>query len=371
MTTRIDVAIVGGGTAGCATALGLCRLGHSCLVIERSDQAQERIGETLPPAVRRPLAALGLWDAFLEAGPLPSTAIRAVWGDAEPRDREFIFDPYGCGWHVDRCRFDAMLATQAEAAGTDVRRQARLLDAGVDAQGAWALGVAATDAGREVFHSRFVVDATGRASSFARRQGATRESYDQLMGIVARYRPVDSPRAEAGVMLLEAVESGWWYGAPLPDGGLVVTLMTDRDLRPRTAGVGATRAFELSLMEAGQVAESVRRFALEGPPRPTAAHSACLEPVCGARWLAVGDAAASYDPLCGQGITRALAAGMQAAGAISAHLAGDATALREYQAGVLADFGQYLALRDAYYSRETRWPESPFWRRRHPERQPA
>ncbi|WP_372524305.1 NAD(P)/FAD-dependent oxidoreductase [Piscinibacter sp.] len=359
-----DVAIIGAGPAGCATALALRRLGRSCLVVERSHPTQVRIGETLPPAARRPLAALGAWDSFLAAAHLPSVAIRSTWGSAETRERDFIFDPYGNGWHLDRGRFDAMLAEQAQAAGADLRRPARLLRASADTPGAWTLHVA-TGAACDVFRSRFVVDATGRAASFARQQGATRTAHDHLIGVVARYRPTTSQAVEAGFMLLEATRGGWWYGAPLPDARLVMTLMTDHDLHAR-----GVREFEASLMQTEHAARRVQGFALEGRPRPTPAHSACLAPVCGAQWLAVGDAAVSCDPLSGQGIMKALDMGMLAGRTISSHLAGDATAMRDYQAKVRSDFERYLAMRDAYYSSETRWADSPFWRRRLFARQP-
>ncbi len=351
----IDVAIVGAGPAGCATALALRQRGHSCLLVERARDAPARVGETLPPAACRPLAALGVWDSFIASAHLPSVAIRSAWGSSETHEREFIYDPYGNGWHLDRARFDALLLAQAQAAGAELRCPARLFGAELGTNGVWTLRVEG-----DAVHASVVVDASGRAASFARRQGAERSTHDRLLGVVARYRPRTRQRADAGVMLLEASEHGWWYGAPLPDGELVMSYMTDPDLHAR-----GVRGFESAMAHTEHAARYVQGCALADPPRPAPADSACLRPVCGARWLAVGDAAASYDPLSGQGIVKALASGMRAAQAISARLAGDAAALRDYEAQVVADFERAMALRQAYYAHETRWPESPFWRRRH------
>lgn len=351
----VDVAIVGAGPAGCATAMALRQHGHRCLLLERGGDAPTRVGETLPPAAYRPLAALGVWDDFVASTPLPSVAIRSVWGRSEPQEREFIYDPYGTGWHLDRARFDAMLREQAKKAGAVLRQPAQLHSAELDRHGIWALRIAG-----DVLSARFVVDASGRAASFARRQGALRTASDRLIGVVARYRLRTPQRVEAGVMLLEAAQHGWWYGARLPDAQLVISYMTDPELIPR-----GVREFESVLSQTEQVARVAEGHVLDRPPHPVPAETACLWPVCGNGWLAVGDAAASYDPLSGQGIFKALSEGRLAADAISANLAGDAAALKNYGAKVCADFKRALALRSAYYAQERRWPESIFWRRRH------
>ena len=73
-TTPIDVAVVGGGPAGAATAWPwLARLHGDGPGTLRYDAF--RIGETLPPAVKRPLMELGVWDRFLATGTLESPGI--------------------------------------------------------------------------------------------------------------------------------------------------------------------------------------------------------------------------------------------------------------------------------------------------------
>jgi flavin-dependent dehydrogenase len=81
----------------------------------------------------------------------------------------------------------------------------------------------------------------------------------------------------------------------------------------------------------------------------------------GARWLAVGDAAVACDPLWGQGIVSALASGQSAAQALT----GRPEALTEFAFAAQRRFDDYLRLRTYYYRRETRWPHSVFWARRH------
>jgi hypothetical protein len=55
-------------------------------------------------------------------------------GRREIEQRPSILDPYGCGWHIDRLAFDALLVKAAQSAGSgrrvDRRRRARCLPRG-------------------------------------------------------------------------------------------------------------------------------------------------------------------------------------------------------------------------------------------------
>jgi 2-polyprenyl-6-methoxyphenol hydroxylase-like FAD-dependent oxidoreductase len=86
----------------------------------------------------------------------------------------------------------------------------------------------------------------------------------------------------------------------------------------------------------------------------------------------VGDAASCYDPICSQGIYKALQDGLQAADAIADSLStGDPSGLKRFAASVKARFAEYRANRDYLYGQERRWPLEPFWKRRLAARQPV
>ena len=72
--------ILGGGPAGTACAIALANAGRAVTLLDRSSYDSPRVGEALPPEVRRPLSELGVWDRFLACGPLPSPGITAAWG---------------------------------------------------------------------------------------------------------------------------------------------------------------------------------------------------------------------------------------------------------------------------------------------------
>ncbi len=138
----VDVAVIGGGPAGCATALTLARLGRSVLVVEQTDYAKARPGEILPPAVRNLLIKLGVWEKFIAGNHLPSAGMQSVWGRNEVHENHFIFNPHGTGWHLDRGRFDVMLADATQDVGCEVLRESKVISILASNSGDWRIEIA-------------------------------------------------------------------------------------------------------------------------------------------------------------------------------------------------------------------------------------
>ncbi len=185
-------------------------------MIERSGYADTRVGETLPPSIRKLLVDLRVWDEFVAGNHSPSFAIHSAWGQPDLYANDFIFNPYGRGWHVDRARFDAMLARKVEHAGAKLYRRAQLMSCAEDGTGTWDIEFA-RKGGRKRLRAKFVVDATGRKSLLACRQGAKRITCDRLIGAVCFFS-CGSPQSHLdNDTLVEASEDGWWYSAALPD----------------------------------------------------------------------------------------------------------------------------------------------------------
>jgi len=99
---RVTALIIGGGPAGSAAALTLALAGASVLVIDRSADGGKKVGESLPPSGGLLLRDMGLWDRFFSCGHLPSYGNRSAWGSPDLDNYDFIFEPSGVGWHLDR-----------------------------------------------------------------------------------------------------------------------------------------------------------------------------------------------------------------------------------------------------------------------------
>ena len=346
-----DVAIVGAGVAGCALALVLARRGCSVALLEREPADGLRVGEHLAPDGRAALERLGLGAAFAADAHLPCSVVAAAWGQAEPAERDYLFNAFGPGWNLDRARFERMLTDAVQRAGARLWRPARLR-ALQRAAGGWQLAIEHGGAPRHLM-ATMLVDASGRAAVVARRLGSRRLRVDRLVARVGWYRtPAGSPRPAR--LLVEAVADGWWYTAPLPGSRLVAACLGDR-----RAGTAVPPHVRASLRGCRQIAGAV-----------CAAHSGRTVPVAGDGWLAIGDAATAFDPLSSRGMAHALDAGQRAAAIVARALEGDPAALAAYAAAVDAEWLAYLGERLMIYRQETRWRDAPFWqsRRRGPHR---
>lgn len=362
MTERFDVVVVGGGPAGAATAIALAGAGRSVVVLERSHYDRIRIGETLPPVARTPLASVGAWHRFVQQEHAPSPATVSVWGKQDIDENHFIFNPHGHGWHLDRRRFDEMLASVAADCGASVRLGSRMTACRPAVSGGSEVEYIR---GGTVFRLRaeFLVDATGRASLVARRQGARRIYFDRLIGVMGIFSASSPKLVEDYRTLVEAVADGWWYSAWLPQSLIVIAYMTDADLIPKNPQqLGAH--WRSRLDRAAHTHSRVRGLTFEAPLRVMSARSEMLDCIAGPNWLATGDAAVSVDPLSSQGIVYALQSGLAAARAIEECRGGSHFALAELSRSTRVSFDRYWHMRRMHYSRERRWPDSVFWRRR-------
>ncbi len=354
MTHRTHIAIIGGGPAGASVALRLARAGLRTAVIHRGGPRRAGYGETLPPAARTSLEGLGLWSEFAAAGHMPFFGNCSCWGSDILHEHDFLYQPHDAGWRIDRGAFDAMLAQAAREAGAEWFEPASIVEVEQRDSRGWRLTLANIS-----IEAELVIDASGRASSFARSLGVERRSHDRLIGIGA---VVDTAPAFSDTRtLVESSAEGWWYSGIVPGGGIAVVFFTDSDLA--VARRAATIQGWRDLLK--QTVHTSQRVA-DGAPalRTMAANSSTLVRCTGDRWLAVGDAAAAYDPLSSQGIFMALAASELAAHAAARFLSGDHHALEKYRRAVERAFANYLHNRRAFYGVERRWVDFEFWRRR-------
>lgn len=353
------VAIIGGGPAGSACALTLAQQGvRDVLMVEAGDYSAFRIGESLPPSANRLLHALGLTSAFLEQAHAPCHGSCSYWGSDRRGYNDALMNPLGHGWHLDRARFNRLLAEQAQQRGAALLVGASLVASSPAAAGGYDLQLMAGQQPLRV-QADCVVDASGARAVFARQRGSRKIESQPLVCLAMRFAAADA--VTSGLTHLEAVEHGWWYGAQLPDGSLLLSFNSDA-ATVKEYRLQQPERWLAWLAAAPNTAALVRErvpLAMEVLSFP--APSYCLDLLHGDDWLAIGDAAAAYDPVTSQGMVKAIGNGVAAAEAIAGGM------LEACANAIGADYRRYLVMRQAYYNWEQRWPSSLFWRLMHPQ----
>lgn len=114
MLQRIN--ILGGGPAGSAAALGALREGARVRVIEKSRLPRHKVcGEFFSPEIGPELERLGVWSAFMAAG--PASVRRTVLHFGSRLKSSRLPDP---AFGLSRYAFDQLLLDRARLAGADV-----------------------------------------------------------------------------------------------------------------------------------------------------------------------------------------------------------------------------------------------------------
>jgi electron-transferring-flavoprotein dehydrogenase len=344
-----DIAVVGGGTAGCFAAAAAARDGLDVALLERksaSEGGHIACGDaikgtsTFPDVIDR---------EYLREESFTNENIQRARFE-NPKTGENLDIGFGdaSGAVVDRKRYGEVLLEEADRAGADIHYDTVVQDV---VQNGAVTGVTATTHGsvRE-FEADIVVDAAGSLSllqdraDFEETTFDTNVSYQQFCSAYREIVEVPEPvEWHDAIVFKPASELGYlWYfprtpteinvglGFQMNKPPMKLVEELKRDLRNRPEFEGATVKDKL------------------GAALPTRRpYDSAVAP----GYIAVGDAAGHVHPCTGGGIPGAAKAGVWAAEVAADAIAdGDTSerALWEYNHRVQTDFGKRFAAMDLY-----------------------
>ncbi|GES98855.1 NAD(P)/FAD-dependent oxidoreductase [Rhizophagus clarus] len=371
MNTAFDVIIVGGVIAGSSTAIRLAQLFNSAaatwkkiLVIDERTTNTEilKVGESLPGETKHILKSLGVFEAV-------NNSLRS---SNELHDTSTIFNAYGNGFHLNRFLFDETL-----------------------------LVVKTT----ELHHDRFITIIRDSVTKSLLEKNGDGEKYWKI-SISSNELPIHGNIPSMQVAVAASFENTTipsWSPA-LSDGGTRVFYLTSNEslfsipvkhinkkrkirqveefcefIKETTTHITkcisehAYHPVGKRIMCMPANSESLSQFALnlhmsvyiQIQSKPASYEN---------RWIAIGDSAASFDPLSSQGMLTALYSAKLGAEAIFfQYFNGKKTNNKEITVQPLENFQQYIentfrkykSEKSFFYNKEQRWNNEVFWKRRH------
>jgi len=318
------------------------------LLVHETAVAPKPPAETLVPSALPSFARYGLEPILRRPEFAGSARHGSIWGSSELRWREV--DGPERGYRVERRAFDLALRAHAAERGVEVLEGWRVLDP-LDGTEPWTLQ--GPDGHRERVEARTRVVACGGARG-APTPGVRRGAVETC----ALWALVESGREFLDATLVEAVREGWLWWLPLADGRVCLTLFADLE---EVKGVGRDEQYRAALRGALGPARDVHTGRVRGLVCTPSLGRASGD------LLLAGDAAACIDPLSSQGIEKALASGMECAFGVNTWLDAPEMGATIQAHRVRWETRLFRAhARDAlaYYQREQRFADAPFWQRR-------
>ena len=282
--TLFDVAIIGGGPAGCAAAIRCAQRGLSVVIIDPVPGQGDRPGETLHPGAGVIFESLGV------ARQLDAAGILRHGGQWIESAHNATFESFGRdaagpwrGYQIPAAVLDPILLDRAVACGAEVRRA--LAEKPIVRNGR----VEGITTSSGALRARLVIDASGRRQWLAGALELAREVRSPpLLAFYGYLRDGNVPSAP----LFRVLENGWEWTAPISQG--------------RGAWVRLARADDASLVLADTPP-------LDAEPRAADVTWRLARPAAGPGYFLAGDSAFVLDPASSHGVLKALLSGTNAA----------------------------------------------------------
>ncbi|NQV22296.1 MAG: tryptophan 7-halogenase [Rhodospirillales bacterium] len=343
-----EILVLGGGPAGCVSALHLRRMGYPVILV--TQRRRGAMVEGLSARVVEGLRNAGCIQAVAQIG--EAVPRIASWGGirSDP-NQEYV---------LDRARFDDALIQDARSGGVETVEGKVVGSAAQTNDCRTRIDLA--QGGTRKIRGQFLVEARGK---WAPRGRLIDMRGPPALSLTRAFE--GCPQRQPGTRVA-SFPNGWAWFADTSEGRGTLQIVVAAGALGSPGGGKLDATFNELV---GQIEQAIEWLGPHAVPsgavtvRDATAfrHRSPIDD----RSIRVGDAAFGMDPLSGHGIFEAVGSGMAAAPVLNTILARpeNAELAREYYTSRVRDaFVQHARVGRDFYRAEQRWKDQPFWQAR-------
>ena len=350
-----QVIIAGKGIAGLVLSSQLDKHGiDHVLLFRKEGQSPISLGETIPPSAMPLLHNTGLFELFEQTAYSKTSGYHSIWGSDLVIDHHFYQEsPTAHGFKINKAALIEQLTELQQHRLQEVKSFKEVsLGASVQVN-------AVTHQGELEMSGRMMVDATGKKRAVLKLLNVPVKVRDQQIAFSTHLPGKYFEQLPYGVFM-ESFMCGWGIVSALDEETNVMTLYTAAGQADHTL----YRDFESwpQLLKNTKGLKYYLPDAQAGNPSKIIGYDASTvlaERVAGQQWLAIGDAAMSFDPLSSHGITNAIWTANRAASLIKDAVQNNtAPDYNDYQRQIHELFTGYAKVRTQLYQQKHEWEQS-------------
>ncbi|MBK8175212.1 MAG: tryptophan 7-halogenase [Rhodospirillales bacterium] len=331
-----DVVVIGGGPAGTTLGSLLVEKGWRVVLLEQDYHPRFHIGESLLPMNLPLFERLGVLEQVRQIGVVKNGAEFCPAGSGDRMETIYFKDALKFSpryaFQVRRSEFDELLFRHCSARGVSAFEGVKVREVTFGGDGRH-LVEARNGAGYRLFwHTRFVVDASGRDTFLSRKLGLKKKNpKHHSAALFAHYRSVVRRTGDdEGNISIYWFEHGWFWIIPLRDGLTSVGAVCSPTYL-KTRKVEATEFLWQTIQLCPEVRKRLRNAEIVGAAQATGNFSYYSSRIRGNGFLLVGDAFAFVDPVFSTGVFFAMNGASYAADAVDAYLRDPETSEPEFR----------------------------------------
>lgn len=313
-----DVAIIGGGPGGAATAIYLRQKGYSVGLFEKEVFPRDHVGESLIPFTYYRLSELGVLDEIMKFV-TKKPGVNFVDRDGV-RQSVWCFDKVlqdgaQISMHTLRAPFDHAILKQAANIGAEVHEGALVKDVNLSDDSNVILRIRKNDGSEHEVNARFLIDASGQNSFLAGRM-KMRLPYEGLdrVALFSHWIETQYDAALVGglikIIYLGGEKLGWIWVIPVGRNHLSVGVTLNnsyvREQKKKLGSDWKEKLYRSELNEAIGLRGILQGAKLEHEVQVIGDYSFRVPKKYGRNFAMVGDAGAFLDPIFSSGLYVAL-----------------------------------------------------------------